>query len=741
MYKKNAGIRNVAVLCAILLIFGIALFGCFGQIRNSLQQQLMSSIEGMAEQNEILIEKEVSTRFRLLSSLAREFSDGDESIFVDRLQGFVETYQFKRMGYIASDGIAQTTDGYHLDMSDRETFRQSMQGKQRLTDTFEDQIDGSDEIVNAFSVPVYEKDQKTVKGVLFATGRYEMFEGCLQNEIFEGQAFNYIVKMDGMIIAASGNSREWGIGKNIFTADISADENDDAAKSRMISDMKSGKSGYGMDPKRKEVSLYYYMPLKIEETGDEWYVVTAASESVLTNRMQVVMDAINSLIVIILVIISVSVGVYIYSWRKSKKELISLAYQDPVTLGDNFAAFKEKAKSKKDGAGWLAAMDLADFKLINSTCGVKKGDEVLRAVSEIFENEKGDNELVAHVNADRFVLFWMEENQDAIKERLERVIKKIEEIPERLEIPNLFPVFGIYHTMVLDEIDPLYGNAVLAKHQIKGRRDRHYMFYDELNHESIQENRELEDHFEMALEKEEFEIWYQPKYSAHTRKLVGAEALVRWRRQDGSLIPPLKFIPLFERNGNIIRLDEYVFRAVCRQQKAWQEQGQKMFPVSVNISRVSLYYSNVVEKYESIIRSYDLDSKYIQLEITESATIDNNEIFNLLEQFHTAGFKILLDDFGSGYSSLSTLNRMHFDTIKLDKSLVDYIGDDNGEKLLNSITKLAQSFGMEITAEGVETAEQLMFLCNLDCDDIQGYYFSRPLPVREYEECLKEACM
>ena len=115
----------MAVLCAILLIFGIALFGCFEQIRNSLQQQLMSSIEGMAEQNEILIEKEVSTRFCLLSSLAREFSDGDESIFVDRLQGFVETYQFKRMGYIASDGMAQTTDGYHLDMSDRETFRHS----------------------------------------------------------------------------------------------------------------------------------------------------------------------------------------------------------------------------------------------------------------------------------------------------------------------------------------------------------------------------------------------------------------------------------------------------------------------------------------------------------------------------------------------------------------------------------------------------------------------------------------
>lgn len=729
-----------------MLIFGIALFGCFGQIRNSLQQQLMSSIEGVAEQNEILVEKEAGTRFRLLDSLARELSDGDESIFVDKMQGFVETYQFKRMGYIAADGTAKTTDGYRLNMSDRDFFQQSMQGKNFLTDAFEDRIDTSYETINVFSVPVYEKNQKTIKGVLFGTCGYEMFEECLKNEIFEGQAFNYIIKIDGTIVAGSGNSKKWGIGKNIFVTDASEDERDDDARDddardKMISDMKEGKSGYGMDPKRKEASLYYYMPLKIEESGETWYVVTAVSESVLTSRMQVVMDAINSLMVIILAVISVSVGVYIYSWRKSKKELMTLAYQDPVTLGDNFVAFKERAKSKKDGVGWLIAMDVTDFKLINSTCGVPKGDEVLRAIWEIFENETGENELAAHVNADRFILFWMDENQENIKQRLEHVIKKIEEIPERLEIPNLFPVFGIFHTIVLDEIEPLYGNAVQAKHQIKGRRDRHYIFYDELNHESIQENRELEEHFETALENEEFEIWYQPKYSAHSRKLVGAEALVRWRRADGALIPPLKFIPLFERNGNIIRLDEYVFRAVCRQQKEWQKQGQKMLPVSVNISRVSLYYSSVVEKYESIIRSFDLDSKYIQLEITESATIDNNEIFNLLEQFHTAGFKILLDDFGSGYSSLATLNRMHFDTIKLDKSLVDYIGDDNGEKLLNSITRLAQSFGMEITAEGVETVEQLMFLCNLDCDDIQGYYFSRPLPVKEYEECLKEACM
>ena len=150
----------------------------------------MSSIEGVAEQNEILVEKEAGTRFRLLDSLARELSDGDESIFVDKMQGFVETYQFKRIGYIAADGTAETTDGYRLNMSDRDFFQQSMRGKNFLTDAFEDRIDTSHETINVFSVPVYEKERKTVKGVLFATCKDEMLEGCLKNEIFEGQAFN-----------------------------------------------------------------------------------------------------------------------------------------------------------------------------------------------------------------------------------------------------------------------------------------------------------------------------------------------------------------------------------------------------------------------------------------------------------------------------------------------------------------------------------------------------------------------
>ena len=183
-------------------------------------------------------------------------------------------------------------------------------------------------------------------------------------------------------------------------------------------------------------------------------------------------------------------------------------------------------------------------------------------------------------------------------------------------------------------------------------------------------------------------------------------------------------------------LDEYIFREVCLQQKEWDCAGRKMLTVSVNMSRASLYFVNIVDRYKSILDEYGLNPEYVQLEITESATVDNSEIANLVTQFHEAGFHLLLDDFGNGYSSLSSLNTINFDTLKLDKSLIDYIGDESGEKLLYHITKLAQSLGLYTTAEGVETKEQVDFVKALGCTDIQGFYFSKPLPRAEYEKYL-----
>ena len=297
---------------------------------------------------------------------------------------------------------------------------------------------------------------------------------------------------------------------------------------------------------------------------------------------------------------------------------------------------------------------------------------------------------------------------------------------------------GTYETSDHKDPEQIYGKAIQAKSLIKGLRTRHYAFYDDLDIDQISENHKIEDDFESGIQNKEFQVWYQPKVDPYTGNLLGAEALIRWIKQDGSLLPPSKFIPLFEKNGNIAALDEYVFRAVCEQQQKWQHDGIPLYPISVNISRISLYFGDIVQKYKDIIDSYHLDARYLPLEITESATVNNSEISSLIDQFHNAGFTLLLDDFGSGYSSLSSLNVMHFDTIKLDKSLIDYIGDSNGEKLLHSITHLAQSLGMSITAEGVETAKQVEFLKVEHCTDIQGYYFSKPLPVEQFVQFMKE---
>ena len=423
-----------------------------------------------------------------------------------------------------------------------------------------------------------------------------------------------------------------------------------------------------------------------------------------------------------------------YGISLKQEQLRKLAYTDQLTGADNYARFKQKMLSQSGNHGFYAAIDLQDFKLINSTCGIVKGDETLQSVSKVLQSHLKRDEFFARIDADRFLVIFWDKDKTSLEPRLQEICKDLEALSVELNIPRIFPLFGIYETSDHQEVEQNYGKAVQAKHIIKGNRSRHYAFYDEINMNQILENKQIEDHFENAIQNGEFHIWYQPKVDPQTAHILGAEALIRWQRPDGTLLSPAKFIPLFERDGNITALDEYVFRAVCNQQEKWQDSGFPMFPVSVNISRISLYFSNIVEKYRDILDSYHLDPKYVPLEITESATIDNSDIASLIDQFHEAGFTLLLDDFGSGYSSLSSLNEMHFDTIKLDKSLIDYIGDPNGEKLLQQITLLLQNLGMSITAEGVETASQVKFLENLHCDDIQGYYFSKPLPLNDYEK-------
>lgn len=736
--KKNSFFITILLLL-ISLAFIVTVSVVFNNIKTNLEREIISSLSEEAEENAALIEKEIDAKFGVLQSFANELSStGDEIAEIRDMQSFVEVYNFRRMGFVDLNGIAKTTDGFEKDLSFREFYQVGLKGESFITESLQDTVgDYTEDMINILSVPVYD-NKGEIKGVLFATYLTEKFHEVIFSDSFQGEGYTYIVAGDGDVISSYGDGMQKEY-DNIFIYTGDAAQYDDAIQEKVENDMREKLSRVGIGVNEDNDKYFYcYKPLEIESADMNWYIFSIEPKSVLDERMHPIMRDIQFLTVILICILVMANIIFLYYNVRRRQELFRLAYKDSITGGDNFSNFKEKAKKYENTEGYVIALDISEFKLVNNVCGNARGDEVLKVIWDVIMANCNDNEQAARVNADRFVIFWIESSKKTVTYRIEKLINEIEGISEQLSVPRLYPVIGIRAVEKLDDADKRYGEALRAKSLIKNRRDRHYAFYDEIDYDTIVENKKLENGFEKALADKKFEVWYQPKFNSHTGKIVGSEALIRWRADDGSLISPGRFIPLFEKNGNIIRLDEYVFREVCRQQKEWQKEGIQILPVSVNISRFSLYYSNVVEKYERIINYYDVDHKYVQIEITESAIIENTVIVELIQKFHDAGFDILLDDFGSGYSSLASLNQMPFDTIKLDKSLVDYVGNENGEKLLKFIVQLVQSLGMKITAEGVEYKEQLDFLENLNCDDIQGFYFSKPLMLADFSAKLTE---
>lgn len=736
--KKNSFFITILLLL-ISLAFIVTVSVVFNNIKTNLEREIISSLSEEAEENAALIEKEIDAKFGVLQSFANELSStGDEIAEIRDMQSFVEVYNFRRMGFVDLNGIAKTTDGFEKDLSFREFYQVGLKGESFITESLQETIgDSTEDMINILSVPVYD-NKGEIKGVLFATYLTEKFHEVIFSDSFQGEGYTYIVAGDGDVISSYGDGMQKEY-DNIFIYTGDAAQYDDAIQEKVENDMREKISRVGIGVNEDNDKYFYcYKPLEIESADMNWYIFSIEPKSVLDERMHPIMRDIQFLTVILICILVMANIVFLFYNVRRRQELFRFAYKDSITGGDNFSNFKEKAKKYENTEGYVIALDISEFKLVNNVCGNARGDEVLKVIWDVIMANCNDNEQAARVNADRFVIFWIESSKKTVTYRIEKLINEIEGISEQLSVPRLYPVIGIRAVEKLDDADKRYGEALRAKALVKNRRDRHYAFYDEIDYDTIVENKNLENGFEKALADKKFEVWYQPKFNSHTGKIVGSEALIRWRADDGSLISPGRFIPLFEKNGNIIRLDEYVFREVCRQQKEWQKEGIQILPVSVNISRFSLYYSNVVEKYERIINYYDVDHKYVQIEITESAIIENTVIVELIQKFHDAGFDILLDDFGSGYSSLASLNQMPFDTIKLDKSLVDYVGNENGEKLLKFIVQLVQSLGMKITAEGVEYKEQLDFLENLNCDDIQGFYFSKPLMLADFSAKLTE---
>nr|WP_318710479.1 bifunctional diguanylate cyclase/phosphodiesterase [uncultured Treponema sp.] len=423
--------------------------------------------------------------------------------------------------------------------------------------------------------------------------------------------------------------------------------------------------------------------------------------------------------------------------QQHRNELERHAYFDPITGGYNYIKFKKELISA-NVRGSIISIDIHAFKLINTTFGTGIGDKVIKAIwdriEEVFDFSKGD--FAAHINADNFIAFCPTEDQNEIITKIKSISYSLNLISAELSLPQVKLYYGISMWCPEKTIDLSYSESVTAKNNAKKLQDADYAFFEKKDMDRLVWEENIIENFENALAQNEFQVWYQPKYNPENHEIIGAEALVRWIKDGKIFDSPGEFIPLFENNGLIRSFDQYIFRKVCMQQKKWQSEGRKIIPVSVNLSRISLYYKDIISIYSHIAESAGIEKKYVPIEITETAAVKDKRFKEITDAFVSAGFVLHMDDFGSGYSSLSALNSIRFSAWKLDKSLIDSIGNYSGERLLHHIILLAKELGIQVTAEGVETAEQNNFLSETGCESIQGYYYSKPVDISNFEKLM-----
>ena len=384
---------------------------------------------------------------------------------------------------------------------------------------------------------------------------------------------------------------------------------------------------------------------------------------------------------------------------------------------------------------------LDKFKKIQETLGRAVGSRLLQTVAERLKSSVPENTTIAKIDGDEFAILLTQIDGAETAVEVTNKINESLKTPITVESHEIFISLSVGISIFPNDgadAQTLSKNAGIAMHRAIEQGGNNYQFYAaEMNAEAV-ERMMLETNLRRALEREEFEVFYQPKVNAKTGRMLGAEALVRWRHPDLGLVSPAEFIPLAEDTGLIVPLGEWVLRTACAQNRSWQTSGFDSMFISVNLSPRQFQQPNLLEVIAEIIETTRVDSECLVLELTESSFLKNAEVaIRTLGELKKMGIKIAIDDFGTGYSSLGYLKRLPIDILKIDKSFVcDVTTDADDAALVMAIITLAHNLNLKVVAEGVETEEQLRFLKLLKCDGWQGYLYGKPMPAEDLSRFL-----
>ena len=572
-------------------------------------------------------------------------------------------------------------------------------------------------------------------GALLVSIPTERYNSALTLSSFTENGLAAVISRDGQVEVGG----RWLKGKNVFSVLKRAKFRRGQSLESLRQDIQEGKGvfvRYQLDGQKR---LLYGMSLPV----NDWYLVAVLPTDFIQDQANRVAWSSLALFVFLFFLFGL-LGLYIFCLRAySNRQLFKTAFIDELTGIDNFnrmsTLFNERVAAL-NGEAALVIFDILKFKVINDMLGHERGDVVLQQAASVLRSWLNGGEHICRSTADNFVLLLSLTDRRNLRARLGRMLAAVRR--ECAIADSCMKVEGVCGVYEIKESVPFYialDRARLALGNAKKSPKENVQFYDEKYRHQIVKERQLENSMEQALADGSFTLMLQPKYDFQTGFMEGAEALVRWNQAERGLVRPDDFIPLFERNGFILKLDMFILEQAVKFLAKWRSDGKQQVPVAVNFSRLHLNDSRYIPQMTQIVDAYDVPHHLIEVELTESVILNNRELAqSVIRGLHKKGFSVAMDDFGSGYSSLNVLKSLQFDTIKLDKEFLSGCEQNpTARHVISGAVEMIKAVGAKVVAEGVETERQAMFLRETGCDLAQGYFFSKPVPEEEFEKLLK----
>lgn len=586
---------------------------------------------------------------------------------------------------------------------------------------------------------VFNDDNTKIAGIVGLLP-IENFAKILNSTAFSGTPYFSLVKKDGTIIVNSASSElvtdVFHGTNNIFNAWDNYNGKD--STNEIITNFEQKNNGVSNITIDYIEYISFYSPVLI---GD-WYLFITVPSSVVLNDIVQAFNFTEVVINSLFVLISIIIFILTTLFNRLRTKMQTLTYIDPITKDINYERFKIDAEKllfqDSENTYCIVYLNIKHFKFLVENLGQNESNDVLKDVFEIIENELTPMELVCHVISDRFAILMNEFDENIIKKRLINISNKIK---DKINTNYLFEIVvtqGVYKiTDSKSNIAVYTDRAHVAQMAIKDFYSNDGInFFDETWEETDAMTFDIEHKQDNALKENQFHVYYQMKKNIKDDTWYGAEALVRWIDPIHGMILPGVFIPLFEKNGFVIKVDLYVFERVCQDLNEILSLGGKPLRISVNVSRSHLLHNNFLNQYFDIMRKYNISPDLVEFELTESMAYESkNILICVINEIHKFGSTCSIDDFGSGYSSLNMLKEFDFDVIKLDQAFFKGRNgfDDKEKTIVASIINLCHELGKQVVAEGVEDISQVEFLKKNNCDAIQGFYYSKPEPFTEYK--------